>query len=128
MRGVMVCAAGDIDPTSAQDKKPDTAYASLDSELQVKLSLRLISGRSRMRLVRSAVGVIAACAFLCASDVNAAAPSDVSKIKHIIIIMQENRSFDHYFGTYPGADGFPRTASGAFAVCVPDPVKGGCQR
>ena len=28
-------------------------------------------------------------------------------IKHLIFIVQENRSFDHYFGTYPGADGFP---------------------
>lgn len=27
------------------------------------------------------------------------------KIKHIVVIMQENRSFDNYFGTYPGADG-----------------------
>jgi phospholipase C len=28
-------------------------------------------------------------------------------IKHLIFIVQENRSFDHYFGTYPGADGIP---------------------
>ena len=35
----------------------------------------------------------------------------IHKIKHVIVIMQENRSFDHYFGTYPGADGFPRTAT-----------------
>jgi hypothetical protein len=55
-------------------------------------------------------------------------PVGIHKIKHVIAIMQENRSFDHYFGTYPGADGFPRTASGEFAVCVPDPVKGDCQR
>jgi phospholipase C len=55
-------------------------------------------------------------------------PVGIHKIKHVIVIMQENRSFDHYFGTYPGADGFPRTASGEFAVCVPDPVKGDCQR
>src|SRR3989441_12775319 len=55
-------------------------------------------------------------------------PAGIHKIKHVIVIMQENRSFDHYFGTYPGADGFPRTASGDFAVCVPDPVKGGCQK
>ena len=36
-----------------------------------------------------------------------ASQTDVSihKIKHIIMIMQENRSFDTYFGTYPGADG-----------------------
>src|SRR6266704_2029475 len=36
--------------------------------------------------------------------------------------MQENRSFDSYFGTYPGADGIPKH------VCVPDPAHGGCQR
>jgi phospholipase C len=34
--------------------------------------------------------------------------------------MQENRSFDSYFGTFPGADGFP-THRGAIAVCVPNP-------
>ena len=28
-------------------------------------------------------------------------------IKHVIIIMQENRSFDSYFGTFPGANGIP---------------------
>jgi len=54
-----------------------------------------------------------------------AAPGDIHKIKHIIIIMQENRSFDTYFGTYPGADGIPRTG-GSFSVCVPDPQRGGC--
>ncbi len=35
--------------------------------------------------------------------------------------MQENRSFDSYFGTYPGADGIPP------GVCVPDPP-GPCVR
>ena len=54
--------------------------------------------------------------------------ASIHKIKHVIVIMQENRSFDHYFGTYPGADGFPRTPDGGFAVCVPDPAKGVCQK
>jgi phospholipase C len=40
---------------------------------------------------------------------------DIHTIKHVVIIMQENRSFDEYFGTYPGADGIPP------GVCVPDP-------
>ena len=31
----------------------------------------------------------------------------IHKIKHVVIIMQENRSFDSYFGTFPGADGIP---------------------
>ncbi len=29
------------------------------------------------------------------------------KIKHIVVIMQENRSSDHHSGTCPGADGIP---------------------
>ena len=33
--------------------------------------------------------------------------NQIHKIKHVVIIMQENRSFDQYFGTYPGADGIP---------------------
>ena len=42
------------------------------------------------------------------------------KIQHVVVIMQENRSFDHYFGTYPGADGIPMQ-DGVPTVCVPDP-------
>jgi phospholipase C len=45
----------------------------------------------------------------------------------VIVIMQENRSFDSYFGTFPRADGIPR-AGGDFAVCLPDPRSGGCQK
>jgi len=30
-----------------------------------------------------------------------------SKIQHLIFIVQENHSFDNYFGTYPGANGIP---------------------
>jgi phospholipase C len=50
-----------------------------------------------------------------------------SKIEHVIVIMQENRSFDHYFGTFPGADGIPMDAKGNPTVCVPDPnLDGSC--
>ena len=34
-------------------------------------------------------------------------PAGIHKIKHVIVIQQENRSFDSYFGTFPGADGIP---------------------
>jgi phospholipase C len=57
----------------------------------------------------------------------AASESGIHKIKHVVIIMQENRSFDSYFGTYPGADGLPR-AHGPFTVCVPDPQHHDCVR
>ena len=49
----------------------------------------------------------------------------IHAIKHVIIIMQENRSFDSYFGTYPGADGIPMQ-NGAPSVCVTDPATGAC--
>ena len=51
----------------------------------------------------------------------------IYKIEHIIIIMQENRSFDHYFGTYPGADGIPMD-DGVPTVCSSDPATGQCQK
>jgi phospholipase C len=51
----------------------------------------------------------------------------IHTIRHVVIIMQENRSFDSYFGTYPGADGIPGLAGNPGAVpCNPDPKTGGC--
>src|SRR5215472_4279184 len=57
-----------------------------------------------------------------ATPARAAVPTGIHKIQHVIIIMQENRSFDSYFGTYPGADGIPA------GVCLHDPRNGGCVR
>jgi phospholipase C len=53
-------------------------------------------------------------------------PAGIHKIKHVIIVMQENRSFDTYFGTFPGADGIAM-ASGKPQTCVPNPA-GRCVR
>jgi phospholipase C len=47
-----------------------------------------------------------------------AAGSDLGAIEHVVFLMQENRSFDHYFGTYPGGRGFDDHGAhslGAFA-------------
>lgn len=44
----------------------------------------------------------------------------IHKIQHVVVIMQENHSFDNYFGTYPGATGIPA------GTCVPDPASGKC--
>jgi phospholipase C len=34
------------------------------------------------------------------------AGSDLGAVEHVVFLMQENRSFDHYFGTYRGVRGF----------------------
>ena len=44
-------------------------------------------------------------------------------IKHFMFLMQENHSFDNYFGTYPGADGIPK---GTCMPVGPTEPKGGC--
>jgi phospholipase C len=52
-------------------------------------------------------------------------PAGIHKIKHVIVIQQENRSFDSYFGTFPGTDGIPMQ-NGTPSVCVNDPATGAC--
>jgi phospholipase C len=81
---------------------------------------------SRRRSIVGLVALVAAAA--CSSNSKHAAPAPTTpvvannKIKHVIVIMQENRSFDSYFGTFPGADGIPAN------TCVPDPKASNCQR
>ena len=72
---------------------------------------------SRRRLLTSAgalTGAALAAEFLpqnvqralAATPSRTGASSRLSDIKHVVILMQENRSFDHYFGTLPGVRGF----------------------
>jgi len=45
------------------------------------------------------------------------AGSDLGAVEHVVFLMNENRSFDHYYGTYPGVRGFgdPTALPGVFA-------------
>ncbi len=68
------------------------------------------------RLTRRAVlqaGAVAGAAALAADPLAQIASAKKAKplgklsdIEHVIILIQENRSFDHYFGTYSGVEGF----------------------
>jgi phospholipase C len=97
--------------------------------------------RRRLLLVLAGValaGLLLAAAALPGSDATSppagkslpdGTPSGIHKIRHVVVIMQENRSFDSYFGTYPGADGIPGLAGNpGSAPCVPDPKRGNCRR
>src|SRR5215472_4575898 len=48
-----------------------------------------------------------------------AACSKLTDIEHVVIIIQENRSFDHYFGSYRGVRGF---SDQSMAFEQPDPA------
>lgn len=72
-----------------------------------------------LRLVRSAARLAASGFALSAPVWLALAPPALARmpLEHVVIIVQQNRSFDHYFGTYPGADGIPA------GTCIPlDPA------
>src|SRR3984885_5461595 len=52
----------------------------------------------------------------------APAGSDIGAIDHIVFLMMENRSYDHYFGAYPKGRGFddhPKNSLGVFAQDYP---------
>ena len=51
----------------------------------------------------------------------------IHKIRHVVMIMQENRSFDSYFGTFPGANGIAMV-NGEPTVCLANPDTGGCDK
>ena len=91
----------------------------------------------RMRTVVTAMAFLSLVAAACTSDTTSTDPTGTTttssgpepegifKFDHLVFIVQENRSFDHYFGIYPGADGIPTNPDGSFSVCVPDPFQGG---
>jgi phospholipase C len=75
--------------------------------------------RLKTGLLTAAVAILT-CGALASPSIYA---KTTPKIRHVIVIMQENRSFDSYFGTFPGAHGIPAD------TCVPlDPSNpnGGC--
>ena len=72
---------------------------------------------SKSKLLRSSDELVKAAAAV------PAAGSDLGAVEHVVFLMHENRSFDHYFGSLGGVNGFD-TDSAAFA----QPWPGGGQR
>ncbi len=73
-----------------------------------------ITGVSRREFMHGAAATAGLVAFGGLSGLRAAArhatlpPPEASGIEHIIVLMMENRSFDHFLGWLPGADGRQR--------------------
>src|SRR6267154_4962654 len=58
----------------------------------------------RSRLMALAGLLSSATVLLASTSAQAdAPPATKTPIKHVVVIFQENVSFDHYFGTYPNA-------------------------
>jgi phospholipase C len=81
--------------------------------------------RARMMSLATIIGLALTASPAAGAQSTAAAPTGIHKIKHVIVVMQENRSFDTYFGTYPHADGIPMK-NGKPSVCANDPATKRC--
>jgi phospholipase C len=69
-----------------------------------------LANASRVRFVASLPATAVSLVFLMAMPSSASAqspPGPITPIEHFVVVMQENHTFDNYFGTYPGADGIP---------------------
>jgi phospholipase C len=51
------------------------------------------------------VGAQAGWMAVAVADTTALPPPAASGIDHVVVVMMENRSFDHFLGWLPGADG-----------------------
>jgi phospholipase C len=84
-------------------------------------------GIVRRRLIQTAAAATAlsGAAPGLAAAASGGAPSKLSDIDHVIILMKENRSFDHYFGSLRGVRGFDdptaRQPGGGSIFRQPDP-------
>src|SRR5581483_8100720 len=48
---------------------------------------------------------------------------DPAAVKHVVVLMQENRSFDHYFGALAGVHGFRDPYAGRYPGSTPTPFQ-----
>ena len=85
--------------------------------------LELVAAGTGAAAVTSLGGATAASADTVARAAAVApAGSDLGAIQHVIFLMMENRSFDHYYGTYRGVRGFddhPPNSPGVFSQPFP---------
>ncbi len=70
-------------------------------------------GRARSATLALVACVLAACA---SSPGERAAPAGLAKIDHIVVIFQENWSFDGLYGKFPGANGLANAGEAAKQV------------
>ena len=118
---VTVSGSGTVASTPAGINCPTTCAASFTPGTTVTLSAAPAAGFTFSGFSGACSG--ASCQVALSSGQNASVSAtfaqgqshDVSSINHIIVMLQENRSFDHYFGHLPDywqKNGFPQATNG----------------
>lgn len=81
-----------------------------------------------MAVIGCALALLGGCSRSTPSDIppkrtatQAAPGQGIQKIQHIVFVVKENRSFDHMFGAFPGADGATKGMSSRGEVVLAEP-------
>jgi phospholipase C len=73
-----------------------------------------------MRSLKAGVALATVLAIAVAGAARAEVPPALAKIGHIVVVFEENRSFDNLFGHFPGADGLDQAAAATTTQVGPD--------
>jgi phospholipase C len=93
------------------DRSADTPHAPASARPELTRR-RLLTGATALSGVAAGAAVLpASLRRALAGTLEAPPGGSLRDIEHIVILMQENRSFDHYFGTMPGVRGFADPAA-----------------
>lgn len=98
------------DPYEREKTVPDEIIRSGLTRRGMLKALGLMGGVAALGGVTAGAGAAVADALHLVQTGAAALPAgfagDITDIKHVVILMQENRAFDHYYGALPGVRGF----------------------
>src|SRR6185369_14540203 len=93
---------------------------SCDCRQRVAVGFSLLSARSvaMMPLTMRGLGILLVVVAACGHDAGSGASPDANEgvapspdawqpipIKHVVVVVKENHTFDNYFGSFPGAEG-----------------------
>ena len=118
---VTISGNGTVSSTPAGINCPTTCSASFTGGTKVSLTAAAGSGANFTGFSGACKGTTCQLALTNGQNANVSATfatsegGDITAIKHIIVMLQENRSFDHYFGHLPDywqANGFPQATNG----------------
>src|SRR5277367_4397518 len=87
-------------------KREDSAHGSTAGFGSVKMTRRRLLGSAARIAAIAAASALLPPSVRRALAQNAPRQGSLRDIKHVVMLMQENRSFDHYFGTLAGVRGF----------------------
>jgi phospholipase C len=97
--------APDVTLTGAPPLTPDATYPTTVRSGVSRRAL-LVGGAAAIMAGVAAGSAFGRGAVASAAASTASRSGTIKDVRHVVVLMQENRSFDHYYGTMPGVRGF----------------------